>query len=249
GPTSLEYFEIMTIRLQLSQLLELGKKDQQLKELREKQKTLPQKANHAKNAALDASLKESTLKAHSKNLELKKSQLDLETQTEKGNLRKWEARADKIKGEREYTTLMSEIGGQKKAISDLETKSLQVMQEQDKVRKELESAQKSLTVANALYEEEWSKVESDMNALAAELGDLEQARVLLTGTMQPSLVKRYEQIASKRAGLGVSILNKEVCQACKRTVPYELFNRVAKGEVLESCPFCNRLLVTENLGA
>ena len=239
----------MTIRLQLSQLLDLGKKDQQLKELREKQRTMPQKANVAKNAALEASVKEASLKSLVIDLELKKSQLDLETQTEKSNLRKWEARADKIKGEREYTTLMSEIGGQKKAISDLETKSLQVMQEQDKVRKNLETAQKELAMATALYAEEWSKVENDMNALLMELGELEQDRTKLTGTMQVSLLKRYEQIAAKRAGLGVSLLVKEVCQACKRTVPPELFNRVAKGEVLESCPFCNRLLVTDNLGA
>lgn len=239
----------MTIRVQLSQLLDLGKKDQQLKELREKQRTLPQKANEAKNAALDASVKEASLKSVVIDLELKKSQLDLETQTEKSNLRKWEARADKIKGEREYTTLMSEIGSQKKAISDLETKSLQVMQEQDKVRKNLEVAQKELAMANALYSEEWSKVENDINALLMELSEFEQGRAKLTGIMQPSLLKRYEQIAAKRAGLGVSLLVKEVCQACKRTVPPELFNRVAKGEVLESCPFCNRLLVTENLGA
>ncbi len=239
----------MMIREQLSQLLDLGKKDRQLKELREKQKTLPQKANEAKSAALDASVRESNLKAHSKELELKRAQLDLETQTEKGNLRKWEARADKIKGEREYTTLMSEIGSQKKAISDLETRSLQVMQEQDKIKKDLEAAQKALAAANTLYQEEWSKVESDMNALSAELAALEQSRGELSKSMQPSLFKRYEQIASKRAGLGVAVLSKEICQACKRTVPPELYNRVAKGEVLESCPFCQRLLVTENLGA
>jgi predicted nucleic acid-binding Zn-ribbon protein len=238
----------MTIREQLNQLLELGKKDLQLKELREKQKNLPAKANEAKNAAMDASVKEAALKAQLKDLELKRQQLDLETQTEKGNLRKWEARADKIKGEREYTTLISEIGSQKKAISDLETKSLQVMQDQDKVKKDLEVAQKTLAAANALYQEEWSKVEADMNALSAEQSECEKGRDAVTQSMPVPLFKRYEQIASKRAGLGVSLLVKEVCQACKRTVPPELFNRVAKGEVLESCPFCHRLLVVENLG-
>lgn len=239
----------MTIREQLKKLLELGKEDLQLKDLKEKQKILPAKANEAKNAAIDASVKESALKAQFKDLELKRHQLDLETQTERGNLRKWEARADKIKGEREYTTLISEIGSQKKAISDLETKSLQVMQDQDKVKKDLEAAQKTLEAANALYQEEWSKVETDMNALAAEQVELEQGRASVIASMPAPLVKRYEQIASKRAGLGVSLLVKEVCQACKRTVPPELFNRVAKGEVLESCPFCHRLLVVENLGA
>ncbi|MEI6789728.1 MAG: C4-type zinc ribbon domain-containing protein [Myxococcaceae bacterium] len=233
----------MTIREQLIQLAELGKKDQQLKECREKQKTLPQKANEAKSIAQDALIKEATLKSTAKDLELKRHQLDFETQTEKSNLRKWEARADKIKAEREYTTLMSEIGSQKKAISDLETKSLQVMQEQDKVKKDLESAQKTLHSANTLYQEEWSKVESEMSALGTEQGQFEQVRAELTKEMPAPLVKRYEQIASKRAGLGVAVLVKEICQACKRTVPPELFNRVAKGEVLESCPFCQRLLV------
>lgn len=233
----------MAIREQLDQLSELGKKDQQLKELRDKQRTLPQKANEAKSAAQDLLIKEATLKSAAKELEFKSHQLDSETQTEKSNLRKWEARADKIKGEREYTTLLSEIGSQKKVISDLETQSLQIMQEQDKTRKDLESTQKLLQTANNLYLEEWSKVENDLNALAAELQELVQGREALTKLMPPTLLKRYEQIASKRAGLGVAVLIKETCQACKRTVPPELFNRVAKGEILESCPFCQRLLV------
>ena len=233
-----------TIREQLTQLSELGSRDLQLKELRDKQKVLPHKANEAKSAASDAAIREATFKSNAKDLELKRNQLDLEIQTEKSNLRKWEARADKIKAEREYTTLMSEIGSQKKAISDLETQILQVMQEQDKAKKDLESAQKSMQAAQVLYQEEWSKVESDMNQLATELLESEQARKQLTAQMPVSLLKRYEQIASKRAGLGVAVLLKEICQACKRTVPPELFNRVAKGEVLESCPFCQRLLVT-----
>src|SRR3989338_2452588 len=143
-----------TIREQLAQLSELGKRDFGIRELKERRKTLPKKANEAKDAASDAEIKETILKTNLKDLELKRSQLDLEIQIEKSNLRKWEARADKIKAEREYTTLMSEIGSQKKAISDLETQILQVMQDQDKLKKDLEAAQNLVQVARSLYQEE-----------------------------------------------------------------------------------------------
>ena len=104
----------MIVREQLVLLSQLGLKDLQLKELREKLKSIPQKANEVKSKAADASIRAESLKAQNIQTELRKKHLDLEIQTEKGNLRKWEARADKIKGEREYTTLMSEIGSQKR---------------------------------------------------------------------------------------------------------------------------------------
>lgn len=237
----------MTIREQLDQLYQLAQIDQQIREFKEKERSLPLKANEAKTKALDASVRESSLSEQLKVLELKRNQQDLEMQTEKGNLRKWESRADKIKGEREYTTLMSEIGSQKKTISNLETKMLELMAEQDKLRKDLDVFKKAHAVAEALYEEEWSKVESEIKQLSSELSVSQDGRVSLIAGLPATLGKRYEQIASKRAGIGISVVSKGVCLACKRAVPHELFNRVSKAEILESCPFCNRLLVAEKL--
>ena len=58
------------------------------------------------------------------------------------------------------------------------------------------------------------------------------------------MIKRYEVIANKRQGVGVAIIDvKDNCGACHRAVPPQLVIQIQKGQVVESCPACNRLLV------
>ncbi len=63
-------------------------------------------------------------------------------------------------------------------------------------------------------------------------------------TLPAPLAKRYVQIAERRAGQGIALLAKDVCGACKRILPPELCNRILKGEIIETCPSCHRLLVS-----
>jgi predicted nucleic acid-binding Zn-ribbon protein len=71
------------------------------------------------------------------------------------------------------------------------------------------------------------------------------ARENLLGRIPNVLRLRYERIYDKRALQGVAFLRDGICQACMRTVPPELFNRVCKGELVEQCPACQRLLVVD----
>ncbi|MES2503433.1 MAG: hypothetical protein V4534_01005 [Myxococcota bacterium] len=239
----------MNVREQLTLLSQLGLIDLRLKELREKHKVLPLKANEAKSRSTGASLEQDGFKSQTDNLESQKKQLEIEIQTEKGNLRKWEARAEKIKGEREYTTLLSEIGSQKKAISNLETRMLELLEQQGKLNAQLAKVKDKLDLANAEFDDEWDKISDDLKSLEASLAESLSGKAEVLKHMPAPLLKRYEQIASKRAGTGITFLEKGVCKACRRSLPPELCNRILKGEIVESCPSCNRLLVAESIGA
>ncbi len=234
----------MNIREQLSSLSQLGKADLKLKELKEKQKSIPAKANAAKDQSVDAKLREEKLKAEYQALELKRKQLELDTQIERTNLRKWEARASQIKGEREYTTLMSEIGSQKKVISKLEDQGLELLEQQETLKKTLDSMTAQKTSLEQTYESEWALVKDSLDALNAEFAQATTEHEASLAALPQPLAKRYIQIAERRAGQGIAILNKDVCGACKRILPPELCNRIAKGEIIETCPSCHRLLVS-----
>ena len=170
--------------------------------------------------------------------------LDEKLQTEKANLRKWESRAEKIKGEREYTALMSEIGSQKRTITGIDL-------ELAEVTNELKSKDEKLVKASGAHEE---KITSATRALASvkelldeeekELAINENARFILLEKLPKPLKLNYERIYAKRANQGVAFLREGVCQVCMRKIP-QLFNRVCKGEIIEQCPSCQRLLVAD----
>ena len=237
----------MSVLEQLVQLSEVGYLDQKIREISAKKHALPHKADEAKRKSDVSAQKEKELSVKHAELLARRRQLDQDLATEKGNLRKWEARAEKIRGEREYTALASEIGGQKRMISNVETKILETMEEMEKVEKELAAAKSSLASTNAIAAEELEKVKDDIALLESQLQETQKSRDTAIQKVPPMLQKRYDQIASKRAGVGIALIEGEVCKACRRTLPPEQCIRVAKGEAIEQCPSCQRILVTPNM--
>lgn len=171
--------------------------------------------------------------------------LDDKLQLEKANLRKWETRAEKIRGEREYTALMSEIGAQKRTITGLE---IQI----NEISEELKSGEEKLKKASGAHEEKTQSAErallavKDLSAEEQELLDKnEHARLVLLERIPKTLRVKYERIHEKRSQQGIAFLKDSICQACMRMVPPELFIRVMKGEIVEQCPSCQRILVAD----
>lgn len=237
----------MNIRHQLVQLSELGILDGEIRDLKEKEKSLPAKAHAAKAKASELQKRLAELEAkHSETL-LKRRQYDLDLQNERNNLRKWESRADQIRGDREYAALMSEIGALKRSISNIETQIIDDMQLLEDTEKEIAQTKTRAQNAQAESEEELSRVSAELAEVQNRIATRQGARAKALSNLPASVVKRYEAIAPKRAGVGVAVVKREVCQGCMRTVPPELFNRVAKAEVIEQCPNCQRFLVTEEL--
>lgn len=237
----------MVVREQLVLLSELGNLDRKLKALQTKIGALPQKSQAAQTRADALTQQIKALETKHADLLLKRKQSDLELQTERGNQRKWESRAEKIKGEREYAALMSEIGGLKKQIADIENRIIDTMQELEDVEKQMEQARKDLSKALTVAQSEMDEVKDELAELQEEQAVLLNARSALTAKMDKMLVKRYEQIAQRRSGVGVAVVEQEVCQACRRMLPPELFIRVMKFEVIENCPSCQRFLLAKEL--
>ncbi|HXW53464.1 MAG TPA: C4-type zinc ribbon domain-containing protein [Myxococcota bacterium] len=235
----------MDTKEQLTILSEICRQDLKIISNREKLSRLNRDSNLAKEAAVV--LKETIDSLSQKKAELLKRRraLDDKLQLERGNLRKWELRAEKIKGEREYTALMSEIGSQKRTITGIET-------EMNEVTDELKASDEKLKVASGAHDE---KTTSASLALASvkevldieeqELQQKEAVRAKLLEKIPAALRMKYERIYEKRANQGIALLREGVCQACMRKLPPELFNRVCKGEVIEQCPSCQRLMVAD----
>src|SRR5438105_2931508 len=104
----------MDTKDQLDILLEICRQDLKLIANREKLSRLSRDSESAKTAAGDLESRIQNINNRKAELLKNRKALDERLQLEKANLRKWEARAEKIKGEREYTALMSEISAQKR---------------------------------------------------------------------------------------------------------------------------------------
>lgn len=187
-------------------------------------------------------------------LNLKKEQtldkyktLDKKLQEEKSNLRKWEARADKIKGERDYIALNSEIGSLKRAITSLESElsqtnfSLQNITEQ--IKKFSGDKEENLGIAKNSFSSIKDLLEQEERCLTKQ----ELEKNILLDKMPVNIKNNYQRIYEKRNRNAISFLENSVCQLCMRKIPHELSIKILKCEALEQCPSCQRYLVSKTV--
>lgn len=235
----------MNTKEQLVIIAEIGRHDLKMIASRDSLLRLNKDSDQAKARALELETSINSI-GHSKNEALKRRKLlDEKLQVEKSNLRKWEARAEKIKGEREYTALMSEISSQKRTISGIEAEMNELATEikgnEEKISKASGAQEDSIDRANRAFDEvkELLKEEEDRLSVVAE------AKEALLKQLPPVLKARYDRIYANRMQQGIAFLHNEICLACQRKVPAELYIKVCKGEVIEQCPSCQRILVSD----
>lgn len=235
----------MEIKEQLLILSEICHQDLKLIANREKLNRLGRESDQAKTAALDLEASIANLNASKADNLKRRKALDEKLQQEKANVRKWESRAEKIKGEREYTALMSEIGTQKRTIAGIEAEINEVTAElkagDEKLLKATGDREEKLIFANKAYEAVKELLKDESEALSVNI----KAKEALLKKLPASVQSRYNRIFDKRGQQGIAIVRQSICQACMRTIPPELFIRVCKAEVIEQCPSCQRILVAE----
>ncbi len=125
----------METKEQLTILSEICRQDLKIINIREKLNRLNRDNKVASDAAFILKETIGSLNQSKADLLKRRRALDEKLQLEKANLRKWESRAEKIKGEREYTALMSEIGSQKRTITGIEMELNEVTDELKKATK------------------------------------------------------------------------------------------------------------------
>jgi uncharacterized protein len=99
---------------------------------------------------------------------------------------------------------------------------------------------------------EHDKIETDLNAIEGEAtGRIAEAqaafderskrRLELVKAVPPQLYRRYELVRSRR-GTAVAYTHSGICSACNMHLPPMLFQKLKRGEELEQCPSCNRIM-------
>src|SRR5688572_29577933 len=118
----------MQIAEQLVTLAELAAVDQKARAVNEKLETVPALAKKADVEAAALQKQVDDARKKKEGLEKERRLLDGQLVDERAKLKKWEARADGLRGEREHSALASEIGTQKREMGRIEDRMLELMQ-------------------------------------------------------------------------------------------------------------------------
>lgn len=231
----------MSVKEKLKSLEALQSLDVEILELKKAGEAHPKRL-----AELDAELAKTRLAADAQRTKLAenekaRSEKQEHIQEEKEKVKKWEARLAEMRTTREYAALAREIDIAKKANINLEDELKQLTAQADEIKRELTALETALKEREKATASERKMLNEKIAALDARIAELNEGRAALTEKVEAPLLKRYETIRQRR-GTALAQVEAGVCRGCQMRLPPQMFNMLLSGNVIESCPSCNRLV-------
>lgn len=151
-----------------------------------------------------------------------------------------------VKTNKEYQAALKEIEDIKKNNSDLETKTLILMEKADLLIKEMKQKEVEHQKWVQEFEKQKRVLQSEIEKSEVELENQQMLRVETIENLSPDLLKKYDMLITRRQGLAVVSIQDGLCQGCNMDIPPQRILEIRKNnDAISSCPFCNRIVYFE----
>ncbi len=233
------------MRDHLTGLYEIQKIDSTIHLLQQKRQTIPTELSHleTQRAALKDEL--SSLGSQSEDCAKEAANLQSVIQGETIKLKKWEARLKEIRNQREFQALSREIEGAKRSNKDTEEKIIELWKRKEELDAQIEDKTTALVDMETVCSERREQVGEALAEVEGSLASETARRDELQPSIPERIWGRYTQIRDRRRGVGLVLASRGSCQGCNVRLPPQLFNILQRGDTMEQCPSCRRILLFE----
>ena len=222
-------------------LLKLQTLDLEIRNLKLRMTMIPKEANAVKAqvAAVEAKVKAARELRQSHERELKQNEADASGLADK--IRKLEQQSGLVKKNTEYQAMMDSIAMLKKAIGDLETRALELMDLIEGDAGKIRAAEEAAKVESAGLREEYEELRTLYRDVQLRIRELEKQRPELRNGVDAEVLPRYEQILAKNSGTPLVAIEEDKCGECHlRLTPQTLNN--ARNGAIAFCDNCMHII-------
>ena len=234
------------MRDQLKRLEELQRYDAQIQELTNAHKAIPAKLEASKSdfARVQALLENerAQLAESQRYYAEQKGQL----QTDESSATGAKHKLSLAKNSKEYVAAQREIEQTRESVQARETevaKLVEAIQAKEKVLAERADELKGL---RSSIEKDGEIARTKMAEVQSKIDVLQTARDKIAAGIRPDYLKRYGAIRMRR-GMAVATVRNGTCLGCNMNVPPQLYNTLQRGNTLETCPYCHRIIYWEEI--
>jgi len=234
---------------ELDALLELQRQDSRLLEARRAKDAIPKRREALSDAVAFAKTALDQAKKELEQIRLARRGIEKEVETIAAEGRKLEGQLHAIKTNKEYTALLHEIELLKSKRSDQETKILESFDREEKVSAAGTAAEKRVQAEDAKRKEGEEKLTREAAELDQRIHSLSQDRDAVKPRVPAPLLTRYERLASARDGVAVAEVKKGACGACFKGLTPHALQEARKGDQIQICESCGRIMILAEAGA
>lgn len=238
------------LKSQLSNLIKLQELDSEIYNLKREKEVKPEEIK-ALQVVFEAKKQHlSELETRSLNLQKQRKAAELELASKEEVIKKLQTQLYSLKTNKEYQTMLQQIQDAKADASVIEDKILEIFDQADKVRIEMEKEKGKLEEEEKVFNEQKKKVDDRIKEIEERLAQLEGQRKQAVPDVEPRIFSQYERILNNRDGLAiVSVKGGNTCGGCNMFVPPQVINMIKMYDRVITCEMCNRMLYIKDEGA
>ncbi|HIE06046.1 MAG TPA: hypothetical protein EYP58_04520 [bacterium (Candidatus Stahlbacteria)] len=172
-------------------------------------------------------------------------ELDVKENEEKRN--KLNAQLFQVKTNEEYRALQSEIDHLRREKARLEDKMIDLLEEEEEVKKEIMAGQES---AKRIEDEGKTKIAQLTEAVKTNEHELKTTEAeLKTNLLKlPKNIEQTYQKVKKARGSAVARLVDQTCSGCHAKITPQQYNELVKADKVHFCETCGRFLICDEKG-
>lgn len=163
-------------------------------------------------------------------------------QEAKSQLSERQKRLREVGSAKEYSAVEKEIEGYKKSSEQVEEELLHLMEVVESTQASIgEKEDKIVQLREGIASDE-GEAEERLSKLDKSIKALNNRQVEARGEVNKRVIHKYDFIRSRRPGLAIVAAKNGHCEGCFMALPPQQFIEIQRGQTLQTCPSCNRIL-------
>jgi predicted nucleic acid-binding Zn-ribbon protein len=226
----------------IAMLLALQDKDQRLRTLHTELEALPVEKSTKERLIAEAAQRLDQAKTSAREAEVKKKALEVEAAAKRDQIARYKTQQMQTRKNEEFSALTHEIEGAEDAISAIEDREIELMEEAEILKPQIASAEQTYQTDKAKFESQIGVLAEKAINLKARIAELEAARAAAAAEIDEDLLDRYNRLFRTKNGLAVVALEHDVCTGCHMKVTTQTTVELRGEKSIVSCPQCARIL-------
>ncbi|HTZ11847.1 MAG TPA: C4-type zinc ribbon domain-containing protein [Candidatus Margulisiibacteriota bacterium] len=236
---------VQDLKSQLANLLQLQTIDSEIYRLRAEKEAKPQEIKVLQEAFEAKKQGLAVLEKNLADLQKKRKDKELELSSKEEGSKKLQAQLYSLKTNKEYQTMLQQIQDSKADASVIEDKILELFEQSDKAKSEIDKENGRLKEEEKGFLAEKKKVDDRVKEIDDRLAQLEAQRKQVLPGLEPKILSQYDRILASRDGLAIVRVKDNTCKGCNMFVPPQVINMIKMYERIITCEVCNRMLYIE----
>ncbi len=185
------------------------------------------------------------LRARLTQAELERRKAEGELADLKEKLKRYQAQLRSVQSSREYSAALNEIDGVEKSIRSTEDTFLELEEEIETARADLEEREKNLPAETEQHEERMKDWRVAQRAINDELVSAKNEIEQLEAQIPPRDRAEFRRLVDKKHGLAVVLAVGGSCSACHVKIRPAAMQILKQGREIIYCDSCKRILYYE----